>query len=172
MSNTTPNAWRCKHCNERVDPTMAMCWSCGRDRNGESQEDLSLLIDEELMVKPEQVSLANPMGHRRVLIRLFFLSWCVTGLFAMIAGPTTRHMGYGYASTPAQHIVSMCFVISLILTAAVISDRLVLQRNATTQGVAALSDTLHRPWVRRWMLRGWGCVLFWFAWLWLLLNYI
>ena len=34
MSETTPKAWLCKHCGERVDPTMELCWSCGRDRDG------------------------------------------------------------------------------------------------------------------------------------------
>lgn len=33
--NHTP--WRCKHCNERVDPTMALCWNCGHDRAGVAQ---------------------------------------------------------------------------------------------------------------------------------------
>lgn len=32
---TTPIAWLCKQCGERVDPTMACCWSCGCDRSGE-----------------------------------------------------------------------------------------------------------------------------------------
>ena len=34
-----PKAWLCKHCNERVDPTMALCWSCGHDRDGEFDAD-------------------------------------------------------------------------------------------------------------------------------------
>lgn len=34
-----PKAWLCKHCNERVDPTMALCWSCGHDREGKPLED-------------------------------------------------------------------------------------------------------------------------------------
>lgn len=35
MSNATPKAWRCTLCNERVDPTMDLCWSCGADRDGQ-----------------------------------------------------------------------------------------------------------------------------------------
>lgn len=35
MDKPTPKAWLCKHCNERVDPTMELCWNCGRDRQGE-----------------------------------------------------------------------------------------------------------------------------------------
>lgn len=30
----TARAWRCKHCSERVDPTMACCWKCGFDPEG------------------------------------------------------------------------------------------------------------------------------------------
>lgn len=33
-----PKAWLCKHCKERVDPTMELCWSCGRDQAGEYDE--------------------------------------------------------------------------------------------------------------------------------------
>lgn len=36
MGESVPiaRAWRCKHCAERVDPTMACCWKCGFDREG------------------------------------------------------------------------------------------------------------------------------------------
>lgn len=34
MSDATPIAWLCKHCGERVDPTMDLCWNCGHDREG------------------------------------------------------------------------------------------------------------------------------------------
>ena len=35
MTDAASQAWLCKHCNERVDPTMELCWSCGRDREGD-----------------------------------------------------------------------------------------------------------------------------------------
>lgn len=34
MPDPTPRAWLCKHCGERVDPTMDLCWNCGHDREG------------------------------------------------------------------------------------------------------------------------------------------
>lgn len=34
MTDIQPNAWLCKQCGERVDPTMDLCWHCGRDRLG------------------------------------------------------------------------------------------------------------------------------------------
>lgn len=34
MSDPTPKVWLCKHCGERVDPTLEICWSCGWDRDG------------------------------------------------------------------------------------------------------------------------------------------
>lgn len=34
MSDATPKAWLCKHCGERVDPTMAWCWNCSHDSEG------------------------------------------------------------------------------------------------------------------------------------------
>lgn len=34
MAKNTPRAWLCKHCGERVDPTMEICWQCGYDREG------------------------------------------------------------------------------------------------------------------------------------------
>ena len=40
MSETTPKAWLCKQCGERVDPTMAFCWNCGYDREGHLAVDL------------------------------------------------------------------------------------------------------------------------------------
>lgn len=40
MPDTTPRAWLCKHCGERVDPTMDLCWQCGYDRKGNANPSI------------------------------------------------------------------------------------------------------------------------------------
>lgn len=37
---TQPVSWRCLNCQERVDPTMDLCWNCGHDREGVAQPAL------------------------------------------------------------------------------------------------------------------------------------
>ncbi|MFI4862372.1 MAG: hypothetical protein ACIAXF_17035 [Phycisphaerales bacterium JB063] len=44
--NAQPKPWRCLHCNERVDPTMELCWSCGHDREGVAQPALFVDVPE------------------------------------------------------------------------------------------------------------------------------
>lgn len=43
-TNTQPKSWRCLNCHERVDPTMALCWNCGHDREGVAQP--AMFVDE------------------------------------------------------------------------------------------------------------------------------
>ncbi|MFK7788392.1 MAG: hypothetical protein AB8C95_02720, partial [Phycisphaeraceae bacterium] len=87
MNDSILQAWLCKHCNERVDPTMAWCWKCGHDKLGTLQEDLSSAIDSELLIRQGATSpFTKAVQNGGVLLRLFWGSWCVTGLLLMITG--------------------------------------------------------------------------------------
>lgn len=173
MAKSTPRAWLCKHCGERVDPTMAMCWSCGHDRNGEPRQDLSADIQNELLIRPGTTSsLTEAIQDRGILSLIFFGSWIVTGFFVMIAGTEPIHNRYNVSRGPADELVIIAFYLSLFFTFMLMAHHLVYQKDDVTFGEPIHSSDLHRPWVRRWLVRGWGSVLFWFAWAWLLLNYL
>ncbi|MEM9414213.1 MAG: hypothetical protein AAGA29_01890 [Planctomycetota bacterium] len=43
-ANTHLKPWRCLNCREHVDPTMALCWNCGYDREGVAQP--AMFVDE------------------------------------------------------------------------------------------------------------------------------
>lgn len=173
MTETTPKAWLCKHCNERVDPTMAFCWSCGRDKLGESKQDVYEDIEFELTAPVGGADRHEKLlSQRGLLTRVFFLSWCSTGLFVMVAGTDAITDRYHYPFSTADYLVVIGFYFSILLSFALIADRLFFRAHAESDDVPMRSDELHRPWIRRWMTRGWGSVLFWFAWVWLLLNFL
>lgn len=173
MADTTPKVWLCKHCNERVDPTMAMCWSCGYDKQGTPQQDLQVEIETELIVRPDSTSdLTRAMQQWSVLLRLCLGSWCVTGLFVMITGTKPLRNAYRDVRGPIDELVVVAFSLSVLLTLILIAHRLVYNGESVGITEPRLSSDLHRPWVRRWMVGGWGSLLFWFAWAWVLLNYL
>ena len=168
-----PRAWLCKHCGERVDPTMGLCWSCGYDRLGSPRQDLSSDIEEELMIPSSSAgSLAETIRYRAILLRLAIAGWCVTGLFSMLPGSGSSQDWYRSSRSPADYITDVAFYLSLFLTFALIADLLILRKDAIHEPDKHPSQALHKPWVRGWLTRGWGQLLFWFAWAWLLLHYL
>jgi hypothetical protein len=172
MADPPPKAWLCKHCGERVDPTMGMCWRCGHDRNGEPALDLQPVIDAEMRVRLGRVTnFTHSIQNWSVLLRLVFASWCVTGLFVMITGTGPFRRTYGASRGPVDELVVTLFHVSVLFTLLLIAHRLVYNGQTVNSDEPMLTSELHRPWIRRWMLRGWGSVLFWFAWGWVLLNY-
>lgn len=173
MSQAQPKAWLCKHCNERVDPTMAICWNCGHDKQGELGHDLSSDIRNELLIHAGTTSpFTTTIQDRGILSVLFFGSWIVTGFFVMIAGTEPIRNRYNVSRGPADELVIVAFYLSLLFTFMLMAHHLVYRKDGVTFGEPIDSSDLHRPWVRRWLMRGWGSVLFWFAWAWLLLNYL
>ena len=173
MADSTPKAWLCKHCNERVDPTMAWCWNCGCGKDGEPIQDLDAVIEEELRVKPTPMNpFTSTMQDRGTLLRLFFLAWGATGLIILATGTGPLRRGYASSRGSIDELVVLLFHISLLITFFLIANRLLCSSRSSKGTSHDFSYQMHRPWVRGWMTRGWGSVFFWFAWLWLLLGYI
>ncbi|MEM6504372.1 MAG: hypothetical protein AAF711_02790 [Planctomycetota bacterium] len=174
MTKAAPKAWLCKHCGERVDPTMAWCWSCGRDKLGELQQDVSVDLAAELPVPVGGADLLNRQLTRRgMLMRTFLLSWCFTGLTVMVAGSGAITDRFRFDYKTPDYLAVIGFYFSVFMTFALIADRLFFEPNATSQDASASrSEEPYQPWIRAWMTRRWGRYLFWFAWVWLLLNYL
>jgi len=152
---------------------MALCWNCGHDKLGEPEQDLSSDIEQELMVAPAgDCNPAEVSRYRAVLFRLALAGWCVTGLFMLLTGPTPIHDWHRSLGSSVDYIVVISFYLSLFLTLALIADLQVVQKDAAVDDAPRPSLDLHKPWVRGWLTRGWGRFLFWFAWGWLLIDYL
>ena len=90
----------------------------------------------------------------------------------MIAGPLPIYNRYNVSRGPVDELVTTLFYLSVLITFMLVAHRLIYQMGVACVDAPKLSTDLHKPWIRRWMTRGWGIVLFWFAWAWLLLNYL
>ncbi|MEM9347154.1 MAG: zinc ribbon domain-containing protein [Planctomycetota bacterium] len=207
MTKAIPKAWLCKHCGERVDPTMAYCWNCGRDREGLLVVDLGQEESNPFLTCPEcgydlrgsrgaevcpecgfQLKLSQahkelfwvPSSDQVGPISGLFRSpkrmlpivvgcWFFFGLIYM----TDKEVHFSASDSPSNVVGYLQWIVvmaALLFTFALISSVLVQGLHPTDEDRSEQSISAGAGFILPWLTRGWGRVVFWLAWGFLLLG--